>query len=103
MSWLNFMIVTAKRSILMMDLSEDLREPWERAEDEELACEETVAEAEMEFFCLDEEPTALDKEPDEVAHSYRFSRLTPSPENKSRDGVHPPTSRTRFRARNRHA
>ena len=65
-SWLNFVIATAKRSILMMDLSEDWREPWERAEDEELVCEEALAEAELEFFCPDEEPTAVHEEPDEV-------------------------------------
>lgn len=45
----------------MMDLSGDLREPWERAEDEELAYEETLAQAEMEFFCTDEEPTVTEK------------------------------------------
>ena len=52
-----------------MDCSEDMREPWERAEEEELAGFSSVA-AEHEFWCPDDghtagndEPTAVNDEP----------------------------------------
>ena len=55
-----------QHSLIMMDCSEDMREPWEREEEEEFAFFDTVAAAEEEFFCPGDEPTAVNREPADV-------------------------------------